>query len=83
MFMQGFSETMDQLDAVNIVRCYGRLGVSTKTPLNVVQEKNDREWFAIGKLRPIYISKVSDANKMCLLKAWLMQLQHMDWNQSS
>ena len=29
------------------------LGVSTKTPLNVVQEKICRAWFAIGKLRPI------------------------------
>ena len=26
------------------------LGVSTKTPLNVVHEKNSRAWFAIGKL---------------------------------
>ena len=45
------------------------LGVSTKTSLNVVQEKNGRAWFAIGKLRPIFISKISDANKMCLFKA--------------
>ena len=45
------------------------LGVSTKTPLNVVQEKIGRAWFAIGKLRPIFISKISDANKMRLCKA--------------
>ena len=45
------------------------LGVSTKTPLNVVQEKIVRAWFAIGKLRPIFISKISDANKMRLFKA--------------
>ena len=45
------------------------LGVSTKTPLNVVQEKIGRAWFAIGKLRPIFISKISDANKMRLFKA--------------
>ena len=36
------------------------LGVSTKTPLSVVQEKIGRAWFAIGKLRPI--SKIGDAN---------------------
>ena len=40
------------------------LGVSTKTPLNVIQEKIGREWFAIGKLIPIFIFKISDANKM-------------------
>ena len=45
------------------------LGVSTKAPLNVVQEKIGRAWFAIGKLRPIFISKISDANKMRLFKA--------------
>ena len=45
------------------------LGVSTKTPLNVVQEKIGRAWFAIGKLRLIFISKISDANKMRLFKA--------------
>ena len=45
------------------------LGVSTKTPLNVVQEKIGRAWFAIGNLRPIFISKISDANKMRLYKA--------------
>ena len=45
------------------------LGVSTKTPLCVVQEKNGRAWFAIDKLRPIFISKISDANKMRLFKA--------------
>ena len=44
------------------------LGVSTNTPLNVVQEKIGRAWFAIGKLRPIFISKISDANKMRLFK---------------
>ena len=38
------------------------LCVSTKTPLNVVQEKIGRAWFAIGKLRPIFISKISDDN---------------------
>ena len=45
------------------------LGVSTKTPLNVVQEKIGRAWFAIEKLRPIFISKISDANKMRLFRA--------------
>ena len=45
------------------------LGVPTKMPLNVTQEKNCQTWFAIGKLRPIFISKISDANKMRLLKA--------------
>ena len=45
------------------------LGVSTKTPLNVVQKKIGRAWFAIGILRPIFISKISDANKMRLFKA--------------
>ena len=45
------------------------LGVSTKMPLDVVQEKNGRAWFAIGKLRPIFISKISGANKMRLFKA--------------
>ena len=43
--------------------------VSTKTPLNVIQEKIGQAWFAIGKLRPIYISKISDANKMRLFRA--------------
>ena len=37
------------------------LGVSTKTPLNVAQEKIGRAWCAIGKLRPIFISKISDS----------------------
>ena len=45
------------------------LGVSTKTPLNVVLEKIGRAWFAIGKLRPIFISKISDANKVRLFRA--------------
>ena len=45
------------------------LGVSTKTPLNVVQEKIGRAWFASGKLRPIFISKISNAYKMSLFKA--------------
>ena len=45
------------------------VGVSTKTPLNVVQEKIGRAWFAIGKLIPVFISKISDANKMRLFKA--------------
>ena len=45
------------------------LGVSTKPPLNAVQEKISRAWFAIGKLRPIFISKISDANKMRLFNA--------------
>ena len=45
------------------------LGVSTKTPLNVVQEKIGRAWFAISKLRPIFISKISDANKMRRFRA--------------
>ena len=35
----------------------------------MVQEKIGRVWFAIGKLRPIFISKISDANKMRLYKA--------------
>ena len=39
------------------------------TPLNVVQEKIGRAWFAFGKLRPIFISKISDANKMRLYEA--------------
>ena len=30
----------------------------------MVQEKIGRAWFAIGKLRPIFISKISDSNKM-------------------
>ena len=38
-------------------------------PLNVVHKKIVRVWFAIGKLRPIFISKISDANKMRLFKA--------------
>ena len=45
------------------------LGVLTKTPLNVVQGKNGRAWFAIGKIRPIFISIISDANKMRLFEA--------------
>ena len=45
------------------------LGVSTKTPLIVIQEKNGRAWFAMGKLRPICTSKVSDASKMRLFIA--------------
>ena len=45
------------------------LGVSIKTPLNVVHEKIGRAWFAIGKLRHIFISKISDNNKMRLFKA--------------
>ena len=45
------------------------LGVSTKTPLNVVKEKNGQAWFAIGKFRPIFISKISDTNKMRLSRA--------------
>ena len=35
----------------------------------MVKENIGRAWFAIGKLRPIYISKISDANKMRLLMA--------------
>ena len=35
----------------------------------MVQEKIGLAWFAIGKLRPIFISKISDANKMRLFKA--------------
>ena len=31
--------------------------------------KFGQAWFAIGKLRPIFISKISDANKMRLFKA--------------
>ena len=45
------------------------LGISTNTLLNVAQEKIGRAWFAVGKLRPIFISKISDANKMCLFIA--------------
>ena len=45
------------------------LGVSTKTPLNVVQEKIGRACFSIGKYRPIFICKISNANKMHLSKA--------------
>ena len=45
------------------------LGVSTKTHLSVVQEKIGRAWFAIGKLRPIFISQISDANKMRFFRA--------------
>ena len=45
------------------------LSISTKTPLIVVQEKIGRARFAIDKLRPIFISKISDANEMCLFKA--------------
>ena len=54
---------------VKICNDFLYLGVSAKTPLNVFQEKIGRAWFAIGKLRPIFISKISDANKMRLLKA--------------
>ena len=35
----------------------------------MVQEKIGRAWFAIGKIRPIFIFKISDANKMRLFKA--------------
>ena len=35
----------------------------------MVQKKIGLAWFAIGKLRPIFISKISDANKMRLFKA--------------
>ena len=45
------------------------LGVSIKTPLNVVHKKIGRAWFAIGKLRPIFNSQISDANEMRLFKA--------------
>ena len=38
-------------------------------PVYVVQEKIDGAWFAIGKLRPIFIPQISDANKMRLFKA--------------
>ena len=34
----------------------------------MVQEKIGRAWFANGKFRPIFISKISDANKMRLSK---------------
>ena len=44
-------------------------GVSTKTPLNVVPEENCQTWLAFAKLRPIIISKFSDASKMHLFKA--------------
>ena len=45
------------------------LGVTTNTPLNVVQKKLCRVWFTIGKHRHIFIFKISDANRMCLFKA--------------
>ena len=35
----------------------------------MAQEKIGRAWFAIGKLRPIFISKISDANNLRLPKA--------------
>ena len=35
----------------------------------MLQEKNGRAWFAIGKLRPIFISQIIDANKMRISKA--------------
>ena len=35
----------------------------------LIQERIGRSWFAIGKLRPIFISKMSDASKMRPLKA--------------
>ena len=35
----------------------------------MVQEKIGRAWFAIGKIRPIFISEISDTNKMHLFKA--------------
>ena len=54
---------------VQICNDFLYLGISTKTPLNVVQQKIGRAWFAIGKLRPIFISKISDSNKMRLFKA--------------
>ena len=38
------------------------LGVSTKMPLNVVQERISQAWFAIVKRRPIFMKKISDAN---------------------
>ena len=34
----------------------------------MVQEKIGRAWFAFGKLRPIFISKICDANKMHLFE---------------
>ena len=48
--------------ALKICNDFLYLGVSTKTFLNVVQEKIGRAWFAIDKKRPIFISKISDAN---------------------
>ena len=35
----------------------------------MVQEKIGRAWFAIGKVRPIFISKINYANKMRLCRA--------------
>ena len=35
----------------------------------MVQEKIGRAWLAIGKLRPIFISKISDSNEMRLFRA--------------
>ena len=43
--------------------------VSTKTPLIAVHEKIGRAWFTLSKLRPIFISKISDADKMRLSMA--------------
>ena len=39
------------------------------SPLNVVQEKNGRALFSIGKLRPIFIFKIIDASKLRLFIA--------------
>ena len=44
-------------------------GISTKMPQRVVQEKIGQALLAINKLRPIFTSKISYDNKMCLDKA--------------
>ena len=43
------------------------LCVSIKTLLHALMHNICRAWFAIGKLSPSFISKISDANKMRLL----------------
>ena len=40
----------------------------------MVQEKIGLAWFAIGKLRTILISKISDANKMRLFRATVEEI---------
>ena len=56
-------------NTLEICNAFLYLGVSAKMPLNVVQEKIGRASLAIGKPRPILISKISDANNMRLFIA--------------